>query len=68
MDENKQGNCHKLFSFVARSHVFSQSYSVQKKMNAESVIEKLSRITKEMEAQRFKHRQRKKTKGELLKK
>jgi hypothetical protein len=56
MDENKQGNCHKSFSFVVGSRVFSRSYSVRKKMNAKNAIEKLWKITKEKEAQRLEHK------------
>jgi hypothetical protein len=41
MDESKQGNHWKLFSFATRGRVFSRNYNVYRKMNVESAIKKL---------------------------
>jgi hypothetical protein len=46
MDENKQSNFRMSFSFLTRGHVFSQSYSVHRRMSVESVIKKLQKITR----------------------
>jgi hypothetical protein len=49
MDEKKQGNYNKSFSFVVGGCVFFQSYNVRKRMSAESAIEKLQRVAREKE-------------------
>ncbi len=49
MDENKRNNHCKSFSFTARGHVFFRSYSVQRKMSVENIIEKLQKVTTEKE-------------------
>lgn len=66
MDKNKQGNCYKSFLFPTRGHAFSWSYSVRRKMNAESVIDKLQRVAREKEAQRLDHRRKEEAEGEAL--
>jgi hypothetical protein len=49
-DENKQSNRCRLFSFVARSHVFFQSSGTHRRMNINNAIEKLQRLAREKEA------------------
>jgi hypothetical protein len=52
--------------FVARSCVFFQSSRVHSSISAESVIEKLQKITKEKEAQKNEHKQRQEEEAKLL--